>query len=242
MCHRNGVVVKRKDGLTTIYPVRCKSWQCEDCAQWRYRKMRAEIYEGRPERFITLTVNPLWFDSPETRCGELIAAWRGFVREWNRKHKSARIEYYAVIEKTERGEPHMHVLQRGPFIPFKLLSAWMAKKIGAPRVRIEVPKTRKGVARYVTKYCSKGLHQFGNHKRYLRSLRWLKETVKERKKRFNEGATFYLLDYRYSTYCHWLEREGYNLVSYSDSKCVLEHPPWEDNLRGTLCAEGLTAR
>lgn len=228
MCQRNGVVVKKQGSRVTIYPVRCKSWSCPDCKQYRARLLRAQAYEGKPNRFVTLTVNPHNFETPEERCRQMTLAWRDFVREWRRTHGGARIEYMYVIEATKRGEPHMHILVRSDYIPQDELSAWMGERTGAPVVTIERPRTVRGVAKYVTKYVTKDLHQFEGSKRYFRSRGWLKQTIKERKAIANAGAIYWLLEGRYSTFINELDRRGVDWIAASSDKFVYRLKSVED--------------
>lgn len=237
MCHRQGVCVKRQDGKVTVYPVRCKSWNCPDCQHYRARLLRAQAYEGKPDKFITITVNPHWFNSPEERCREMTKAWRDFVREWRRTHGGKRIEYMYVIERTKRGEPHMHILARSDWIPQKELSAWMARRMGAPVVDIQKPRTRRGAVRYIAKYVTKELHQFDGSKRYFRSRGWLTETLKARKARANAGASFWILPNRYSTYIRELDEKGADWISVSDDKAVYEQLPWDYFPPNCLCRD-----
>lgn len=89
------------------------------------------------------------------------------------RHLGQKPEFYAVTEQTKRGEPHLHVLMRCGYIPQRLVSQWWQELTGARIVDIRRVKDAKKAARYVAKYLAKGLHKFGNSKRYWSSRGWL---------------------------------------------------------------------
>lgn len=206
MCHKSGVVVKKKDNLMVVMPVRCKSWSCPDCSKMRRRQLIAEAKEGAPNRFITLTVNPNWFDSPEERARRLVKAWRAVLKAYSRAWPKREREYLAVFELTKRGEPHLHICWRGGWVDQKWLSTMMRRLIGAPIVDVRKIQTGKKVAEYITKYISKRNIRIGTCKRYWRSKKYLAETKKERKARRNKGCTFWILQYDYASYVEWCSR------------------------------------
>lgn len=82
------------------------------------------------------------------------------------------VPYFAFLERTKRGEPHLHILLRVPFIPQDWLSEAMDDLAGSPVVWIEEIKGAKHAVAYVTKYVTKEPAQWGNKKRYWRSRNW----------------------------------------------------------------------
>jgi|tagenome__1003787_1003787.scaffolds.fasta_scaffold20982148_5 hypothetical protein len=83
--------------------------------------------------------------------------------------KNMRLHYMAFAEETKKGEPHLHILLRMPFIPQKWLSLQMDELLKSPIVWIEQIKGVKGAIAYVTKYVTKAPAQFGRSKRYWMS-------------------------------------------------------------------------
>jgi len=144
----------------------CKSWNCEYCAPRRRAKLMAQASSGTPTRFITLTVNPDVGDDPEHRLKLLANAWRLVIKRLRRLHPDKEIEYLALVEATKAGEPHLHILFRGPYISQQLLSTFMAELIQSPIVDIRRIKNAKEAIRYVAKYVTKKPAQFGTAKRY----------------------------------------------------------------------------
>lgn len=82
------------------------------------------------------------------------------------------LPYLAFLERTKRGEPHLHILIRAPYIPQDWLSEQMTDLLGSPVVWIEAIKGSKHAIAYVTKYVTKAPAQWGNKKRYWQSRNW----------------------------------------------------------------------
>lgn len=140
--------------------------------------MKKLAASGNPSAFITLTVNPAHGQSPEARAQELSDAWKIVVKRARRKWTKAPLEYIAVFEATKKGEPHLHILCRAPFIPQRWLSDQMNELINAPVVDIRRVHGNHEVARYVAKYVGKGPKPFAKLKRYWSSKGYLPPTDK----------------------------------------------------------------
>lgn len=144
----------------------CRSWSCVDCMPFRLAGLKKQASDGQPTTFLTLTVNPARGQSPEHRARELVDAMKLLFKRAARKFQKSRIEYMAVFEETKRGEPHLHMLMRAPFIPQKWISDTMNELIQAPIVDIRRVNSVRAAAQYVAKYVSKGPKGFGSLKRY----------------------------------------------------------------------------
>lgn len=163
---REWSVVKRGPQTSYAKPLLCRSWSCEFCRPMRKLQLMARAGSGLPERFITLTVNPRIGSSPEERLRLLAHAWRNVIKRLRRWRPQKEFEYLAIAEATDAGEPHLHILLRGGYIPQKLLSEFMRDFIESPIVDIRrIRDSRKAVA-YVAKYVTKAPLQFGSAKRY----------------------------------------------------------------------------
>jgi len=159
-------LVKTTPAENRCKPLYCRSWGCPVCRPRRKAQLLALASSGAPNRFLTLTVNPSIATSPEERLRMLSHAWRTLVKRLRREHGNDSINYLAVVEQTKRGEPHLHILLRSPYIPQSLISAYMRHSIDSPIVDIRVIKSLREVVRYVAKYITKAPHQFGSAKRY----------------------------------------------------------------------------
>lgn len=144
----------------------CRSWSCTDCMPHRLAALKRFARNGRPTTFLTLTVNPATGQSAEHRARELVEAMRIMLKRARRKFQKSEIEYLAVFEETKRGEPHLHMLMRAPFVPQKWISATMDELIAAPIVDIRRVTSARLAAQYVAKYVAKGPKAFGSLKRY----------------------------------------------------------------------------
>lgn len=159
-------LVKHEATHTTAITLWCNSWQCPDCLPHRLRRLKRDASDGKPDKFITLTVNPAVGQSVEQRAYDLSNAWKIVVKRIRRKWKGSKIEYMCVFEETKRGEPHLHILARAPYIPQKWLSEQLDELISAPIVDIRAVRGQKMAAAYVAKYVGKGPRPFGKLKRY----------------------------------------------------------------------------
>jgi len=153
----------------------CRSWSCEYCQPIRRRALMAVAAAGEPQRFLTLTVNPKCYADPEQRLRKLSWAWRTIVKRLRRKYGRDAVEYLAVVEETKAGEPHLHILLRGKYLPQKELSQAMQELIESPIVYIERIKSTTHAVRYVAKYIGKKPAQFGTCKRYWQSVNYQHE-------------------------------------------------------------------
>lgn len=167
-------LVKHGDGEGIAISLRCRAWTCEECAPIRRSQLINLAASGTPNRMITLTVNPAVGISPADRAAKLARAWRLVVARFRRAHKSATLNYLAIFEATKRGEPHLHILVRGPFISQRWLSAQMAMIIQSPIVDIRLIKSTRQAVNYVTKYVGKAPHRFATCKRYWHTRVWCK--------------------------------------------------------------------
>lgn len=153
----------------SIEPLYCKRWTCDTCNPRNHRALRAKCFDGQPNTFLTLTANPAWGHSPAHRAQRLVQAWRYIRQRWERHHDGQKIAFIAVFERTRLGEPHLHILFRGPFIPQRWIAARMRELARAPVCDIRKVRSARQLAFYLSKYLSKGTHAFAKCKRFWRS-------------------------------------------------------------------------
>jgi hypothetical protein len=182
-CHRHTTLMQRQITMfcaqylavqetptgDRIKPLPCRSWRCEYCQPHRRRMLIAQACAGNPNKMLTLTVNTSVGDSPEHRRELLHKAWILLKKRIERKLKIKSLPYLAFVEKTQRGEPHVHILLRCKFIHFKWIRRNMKELLQSPIIWIEQIKNTRKAAYYVTKYCTKAPAQFANTKRYWSS-------------------------------------------------------------------------
>jgi hypothetical protein len=168
----DSVLVKEHSTGAQAATLRCRSWTCEFCGPNRRRQLVALARSGHPDKFITLTASPQAGDSPVQRAKALARAWRVILARAKRLWKGKKWEYLAVFEATKRGEPHLHIIARCPFVPQRWLSEQAKDIVKSPIVDIRAVKSERQVAAYVTKYIGKDPHRFGTCKRYWHSAHW----------------------------------------------------------------------
>jgi len=166
---RNATLVKFTPQKSYARRLYCRSWNCPTCQPSRRKQLLALCASGEPTRFLTLTVNPEIGDSPARRLTLLAWAWRNCVKRLRRSMPSRDIQYLAVVEETKKGEPHLHILLRSPYIPQHLISSIMSDLIDSPIVDIRRIYNARSAINYLAKYISKAPAQFGTAKRYWRS-------------------------------------------------------------------------
>jgi hypothetical protein len=162
-------IVKNMPTHKRVYCLKCRSWQCEDCAPMRASQLRGLVRRGAPTRFLTLTIRFLDGDDPDAKARELARAWRLLRERIKKRFKVKKVSFLAVWEATKRGAPHLHIFLRGRFIRHDWLSEQMDDLIGSPVVSIEKIDNKDKAANYVTKYVTKANRTFNGCKRYWRS-------------------------------------------------------------------------
>lgn len=242
MCSHTTTMLKQVGSKVIAYQTRCNSWNCPECAPRRRRSMMREARDGRPNRFITLTVNPHWFSGPVERAARLAKAWRLIVAAYRHRWPNRTIEYLAVFEATKRGEPHLHIVVRGDFMSHKWLSDQMKKRMGAPIVDIRAVKGAAEVTRYIAKYISKRNIRFGTCKRYWRSAKYLAVSPSKARRLRNAGATFYVYKWGLISYARQLLAKGYKLTFSSDRTFTFDLPPWLNAPPGFWLDDGWTVK
>ena len=200
-----GWSIEKTDGSgTRAITLWCRSWSCVDCMPYRLAGLKRQAANGNPTTFLTLTVNPARGQSPEHRARELVDAMKLMLKRAGRKFTKLKIEYMAVFEETKKGEPHLHMLMRAPFVPQKWISHTMAELIQAPIVDIRRVNSVRAAAQYVAKYVSKGPKGFGSLKRYWATPKY-DQSGREKLERDNErhGQWWVIKDPLFVVAEHW---------------------------------------
>lgn len=165
-------LVKTRAEVLTLAPLKCRRWNCPECQPERQRQLRGKAKAGNANSFLTLTVNPAELDTPLQRAAAVVRAWRLLRLRAMRRWKLKRLPFLAVFEATKKGEPHLHILMRAPFIPQVWISEQMKDLTNAPICDIRRIKNQGMAAAYVTKYIGKAPYKFGTLKRYWCSQDW----------------------------------------------------------------------
>lgn len=142
------------------------------------------------------------------------------------------LPYFAFIERTKRGEPHLHILLRCPFIPQAWISQQMRDLAGSPIVWIEkIENTAKAIA-YVSKYVTKAPAQFGNKKRYWQSRNWKVNEGDQDAETFKKHRDVEVIRERWTDYSRRKSSEGWTAELTTDGWIKYwrpgAHPQWEE--------------
>lgn len=221
-------IVKSDGERMVAHPLRCRCWTCEKCAPYRRSLLVKEAKAGKPRTFITLTSNPASGPDRHTRAQALVDAWRHIVRQLRARPQFARLQYMVVIEKTAKGEPHLHILARMPYLSQKWLSEQMRLLVNAPIVDIRQVKNGTKIAEYVTKYIGKDPARFDGCKRYWRSFDYMHPTRRELREQRDPDMEFYYIEEPYELYRTRLLATGWHIDSSNTFGTVVHAPPWED--------------
>jgi len=153
-CGTGAVVVIMQDTAEIrVIPIRCKTWGCPVCGPILARQWGERIAEAQPERFLTLTCEPSRFDNPQQAYEAMNAAFPKLIR-LIRQHIGP-CEYARVYEAQENGYPHLHVATKGKYLPQRWISrTWDRLGIGTIVDIRQIP-SKRGAARYMTKYMTK---------------------------------------------------------------------------------------
>lgn len=208
-----------------IDPLLCRSWGCDFCRPARKKTVCRQAAAGDPLIFVTLTVNPSWGDSPEMRARMLVEGWRTFVTKGKPWHGYDQIPYFVVFEATKRGEPHLHILCRVPWIDQPLLSAFMAFWMDAPIVWIDKVTSRRNASRYVSKYIGKAPGKFGSCKRYWQTQNYQTPVEEDEYGGFHKRAFGEISRTSVDDWIIWARSVGYPVVIHSESCTIRKRAP-----------------
>lgn len=144
-----------KSEMLTI-PLRCGSWGCKYCAPRKCRAIVARLLRGKPQRDITLTLRVAPPFSPYLLAKKIKRAWAKLSQKARRVFGI--FEYALVFELTKASVPHVHVLQRGTYIPHAWLKREWNRLTGSYIVHIQKIDSASHAALHAVKYLGK---QFG---------------------------------------------------------------------------------
>jgi len=161
-CRTGGLIMHDPNTRrVVIVPLTCKRWDCPSCAKRLRRIWSARIAAAHPDRFITLTVDPRRHASPQAAYEAALKALPKFIRL--ARDRFGPMEYAGIWELHESGYPHLHLAQRGPFLPQRWMSAHWARLGIGKIVHIKRIHDGPGCARYVAKYMAKTMQGRTSH-------------------------------------------------------------------------------
>jgi hypothetical protein len=139
-----------------VYVLPCRTWSCRPCAERKIRELACIVRDVKPNRLMTLTVNPSLYQSRK-------AAWQLTVKQVpilirQLRQRFGPIEYLRVTEITKQGWPHYHLLIKSNYLPHHVVKKCWAKLTGAYIVDVRQVRKSFSAYKYLVKYLSK-LHR-----------------------------------------------------------------------------------
>jgi hypothetical protein len=122
--------------------VRCRSWSCEHCQDWRRARLRAEAMGGNPNTFLTLTIRADGNTDRLAAAQALVAAWRLIrrraiaeaARNMAKRHAPSGTEPPEGWKRNAIGVVPRKVTLDGSTLPF--IAVFEATKRGTPHLHI----------------------------------------------------------------------------------------------------------
>lgn len=217
-------LVKQENRSTTIIPLRCRCWTCEECAPLRQAQLVQEGLSGQPNIFITLTSRYIAGGSPDAAARRLAWAWRIIRAEFLRAHGKNSLPFLCVFEKTKQGWPHLHIIGRCQWIDQAWLSKRMGRLTGSPITYVERPPGQYKVAFYISKYLAKNPHRFIGTKRYWRSQDYLDPTRATLNSFIPIPDTWVIVREHWKVLASRYERRGVS-VTWSRGEAIMHQGP-----------------
>ncbi len=136
------------DQTSDLLPLPCNTWGCSVCGPAKAHRLGVLAARARPERFVTLSKVGPDLETVSRRLITLSQSLRRAGHTW---------EYLAVPEVHQNGFWHLHVLQKGSFLPQRELSRRAASAGMGRVVWIERVQGQEQVSNYLCKYLTKDL-------------------------------------------------------------------------------------
>lgn len=151
------------------HPIRCKRWSCPVCAEINRARVIQIAKAAKPRALLTLTVSSKDYPEPNDAAQALKKGLRLLRLRLARHPKLENFQFLAVFERHKSGHPHLHLLIKGSFIPWKWLRSVWEDVTGSYMVDIRKIATTGQAAMYCAKYIGKDLSAFAHCKRWWRS-------------------------------------------------------------------------
>lgn len=149
---------------TVFIALPCKQWSCRHCAQNKIRQLSLKTQRAKPNRLLTLTVDPSLYDNPRHAFDETRRKVPEVMRSL--RNRFGEVEYLRVTELTRGGWPHYHLMIRSPYIPHAVVKAKWKDLTGALIVDLRQIKGSLNTYNYLVKYLSK-MHKIGWTERHV---------------------------------------------------------------------------
>lgn len=166
----SAIVQHKVTGVYALRGVTCKRWNCPPCARRKIKDLAWWTKLASPNRLLTLTVDPKLHDNPELAWLSTAPKVPEVIRALRKRFGS--VEYLRVIEETDKGWPHYHMMVRSGYLPQQVVKREWNLLTGAQIVDVREVKQFFNSYQYLVKYLTK-LHHVGwteRHVTYSRSF------------------------------------------------------------------------
>jgi len=235
------VLVNANQQRGEIKALKCKRWKCEICNPDNRWKVMCKARDGLPNLFLTLTVSDKGYEDENAQARDmkrgLVLLRRRIEAHWGIKN----IPFIVVFERHKRGQPHMHLLLRAPYLHQKVLLGMWRDIMGSGGVNTKFVKNKEKILFYITKYIGKDLAHFEGCKRWWRSQNF--NVVKEEREPIILFGECLYIDRVSLEYLHdRLKRDGMIVseikrggFSFTSRRCMYQaqnyQMPWRDARR-----------
>lgn len=184
-------IVDTKTG--EIFSYYRKSLSCPIYRKKYVRFLYFYLLYSEPERFLTLTLKE------NLSRDTLFKAYDRFRKAI--RYRGYLFEYFGVLERQKRGVLHMHILQKGDYVPKDLITTlWRRSTRGAGLINyIERINSKEDTVGYILKYVlkdigdtPKGKKHYFMSKGYFDSVKAFKQAWRDVLILENEGDRFIL--------------------------------------------------
>ncbi len=142
--------------VPVLFVLPCKRWSCRVCAEAKIKKLAHSVRSARPNRLVTLTVDPSLYVSPRHAWEETRKSVPILIR--NLRKRFGPVDYLRVTEVTKAGWPHYHLLVRSGYLPHSVVRKIWNELTGARIVDVRQVTATFKAYQYLVKYLSK-LHK-----------------------------------------------------------------------------------
>lgn len=143
-------------GAQILFILPCRRWSCPVCSQQKIRRLAGSVRAAKPNRLLTLTIDPALYESP--RGAFLATAPKVPLLVRKLRQRYGEVEYLRVTEVTKSGWPHYHLLVRSGFLPHAVVKTLWDEMTGAKIVDLRQVTKSFAAYQYLVKYLSK-LHK-----------------------------------------------------------------------------------
>lgn len=180
----------------------------------------AQAISGKPNTMLTLTVNINRLEHPAARAVAVAHAWRRLRRAICKRQKLKSLPFIAIFERTKRGEPHLHILLRAPFISQRWISSWMKKEEQSPICDIRRVGKAGQIVGYIAKYVTKKPERFEGTKRYWCSQDYQTTKKPDPQDKRNQAGDREVVHQSLYAFCMEMRCQGFIVVEGRDTALV----------------------